>query len=145
MDERVKRLGTPEACEKFIKNALRLGHPELALEAQRRAIELRAESHNAKTIAEKEALEAIYAYEEILTEKNGRRTRATRTWQMIKRHGLIESMNRIVARRDDAMGYTLLKDKGMEDLSFEMVVLRYPDVFSKEAVYHAKERLCNLE
>ena len=144
MDERVEKLKTPEACEKFIKNALRLGHPELALESQRRAIELRAESHNAKSDAEKEALQAIYAYEHILTEKNGRTTPATRTWQMIHRRGIIESVNRVVARKDDAMGYILLKKKGMEDLSFEAVVLRYPDVFSKDAVSHATERIANI-
>lgn len=141
MDERVKNIKTPDGCEKFAKNAIRLGHPELALEAQRRAIELRAEKHSAQTDAEKEALKAIYAYEEILTEKNGRRTRATRTWQMIDRRGIIESVNRVVAREDDAMGYVLLKDKGMEDLSFEAVVLRFPQVFSEEAVVHAEERI----
>jgi len=143
MDERVERIETPEGCEKFAKNAIRLGHPELALEAQRRAIELRAEKHSAQTDAEKEALKAIYAYEEILTETNGRRTRATRTWQMINRHGIIESVNRVVARKDDAVGYVLLKKKGMEDLSFEAVVLRFPEIFSKEAVSHASERISN--
>lgn len=141
MDERVKKIKTPEACEKFIKNALRLGHPELALEAQRRAIELRAESHSAVTQAEKESLQAIYAYEQLLTEKNGRRTRATRTWQMIDRHGIIESVNRVVARKDDAQGYKLLKEKSMEDLSFEAVVIRHPQVFSEEAVEYSKRRI----
>ena len=141
MDERIKNIKTPDGCEKFSKNAIRLGHPELAIEAQRRAIELRAEGHSVQTDAEKEALKAIYAYEEILTEKNGRRTRANRTWQMINRRGIIEAVNRVVARKDDAIGYILLKKKGMEDLSFEAVVLRYPQIFSEKAVSHAEERI----
>src|SRR3972149_1347080 len=139
MDKRVERLATPEACERFIKNALRLGHPDLAQQAGRKAIELRAEAHDARTAAERESLQAIYAYEELLTEKNGKHTRATRTWQMLKRHGIIESVNRVVARQDDAVGYKTLKEKGLEDLSFEAVVLRYPDVFSPEAVEHARK------
>ena len=114
MDERIKKLKSPEACMKFAKNATRLGRPDLALEAQRKAIELRAGDHSAKSDAEREALKAIYAYEEILTEKNGRRTRATRTWQMIDRHGIIEAINRVVARKVDPMGYKLLQEKKLE-------------------------------
>jgi hypothetical protein len=144
MDDRVRKLKSPEDCEKFARNAIRLNHPELALEAQRRAIELRAAIHNAQTMAEKEALQAIYAYEHLLTEKNGRTTRATRTWQMIERHGIIESVNRVVARKDDSMGYRTLKEKGMGDFAFEAVVLRYPDIFSDEAVQHAKERISKV-
>ena len=60
---------------------------------------------------------------------------------MIDRHGIIEAINRVVARRDDAMGYIMLKERGMEDLSFEAVVLRHPDMFSQEAVQHAQARI----
>lgn len=141
MDERVKNLKSSEDCKRFAKNAIRLGRPDLALEAERRAIELKSEVHNAKTSAEKEALQAIYAYEYLLTLKNGKKSRATRTWQMLKRHGIIESVNRVVARRGDSMGYKTLKEKGMGDLAFEMVVLRYPDVFSEEAIHRSKERI----
>jgi len=144
MDIRIQKLQTPEACERFIKNALRLGRKDLALEAQRRSIELRAKGHDVKTIAELESLQAIYAYEEFLTEKNGRRTRATRTWQMINKHGIIESVNRVVARPEDAMGFKILKEKGMEDLTFEAVVLKYPTVFSADAVEHARNRISKL-
>jgi hypothetical protein len=141
MDERIQKLKTPEDCAKFAKNATRLGHPELALEAQRRSIELKAEKHNAQTNAEKEALQAVYAYELLLTEKNGRTTRANRTWQTIKKNGIIEAVNRIVTKNTVSMGYTLLKEKNMDDLLFEAVVLRYPEVFSQEAVRISKDRL----
>ncbi len=47
MDERVSRLSTPEACERFMKNAIRLQAPELADQALRRAVELRAAAFGA--------------------------------------------------------------------------------------------------
>jgi hypothetical protein len=79
MDERVKRIKTPEGCKRFAKNAVEHDRPDLALEAHRRAVELKAQEYGAETQAERECLQAIYAYEETLTRKNGRTTRASRT------------------------------------------------------------------
>jgi len=94
MDERVAKLKTPEECARFAKNALERNRRDLADEARKKAIELRAEAYGAKTQAERECLEAIYVYEEVLIAKNGRRTRASRTWQMIKRHGILGAVNK---------------------------------------------------
>lgn len=80
MDDRIRKIDTPEKCEIFAKNATQKGREDLATEALLRAVELRAEAHGANTQAEKEALQAIYAYEETLRVKNGKRTRANRTW-----------------------------------------------------------------
>ena len=91
--------------------------------------------------AETEALEAIYAYEEVLTKKNGRRTRATRTWQMIRRHGIIGAVERAVDRDTETAGYIALVEMGLEDFAFEAVVLRHPEVFSDSAVQRSRERL----
>jgi len=44
MDERVKRLKTPEECEGFIKN-VQLKHPDLAQQARRRKVELLASAY----------------------------------------------------------------------------------------------------
>jgi hypothetical protein len=68
--ERIAQLKTPESCETFARNAETKGRSDLALAARRRAVELRAASHSAETQAEKEALRAVYAYEEALA-KNG--------------------------------------------------------------------------
>jgi len=145
MDDRVKRLDTPEKCEIFARNAAKRDREDLALEAKQRAVELRAESYGAKSQAEKEALQAVYAYEEVLTKKNGRRTRATRTWQMIKRRGVIESVERAVNRPTETQGYTLLAEMGLQDYAFEAVILRHPEVFSEEAIETSRERLAAWE
>ncbi len=140
MDERVARLRTAAECEQFAKNvAERL--PDLAQAAKRKAVELRAESHGAITQAEREALQAVYAYERALEEKHGKAVRANRTWQMIKRHGIIKAVERAVDRPAETSGYKALLEMGMPDLAFEAVVCRHPDVFSQEAVSRAQERL----
>ena len=51
MDETVRRLKTPEECEQFIKN-VQEKYPALAVEARRRAVEMRAAAHGAQTAAE---------------------------------------------------------------------------------------------
>lgn len=141
MDERVQKLKTPEDCERFAKNATERGRPDLAQEAKKKAVELRAESYGAITNAERECLEAVYAYEEILTAKNGKRTKASRTWQMIKKHGILPAVERAVNRSQETAGYTALLEMGLEDFAFESVVVRYPHLFSTEAVARCQERI----
>src|SRR5262245_49581033 len=99
MHPRVARLRTPEECEIFAKHALERGNRERADEARQRAIQLRAEAHGATTAVEQECLEAVYAYEEVLSAERGKRTRAGRTWPMIKQHGILPAVERIVLKR----------------------------------------------
>jgi hypothetical protein len=143
-DDPIAKLKTPEDCEQFAINVEERGKPELALAARRKAIELRAAKHGASTAAEREALEAVYAYERVLFRKHGRNTRASRTWRMIERRGIIPAVEHVVTRRDESTGYTALVEMGMQDKAFEAVVLRYPQVFSAEAVRRSKERLAKL-
>jgi hypothetical protein len=140
MDERVARLKTPEDCEQFAIN-VQTKLPDLAQAARRRAVELRAAAHGAESAAEQEALAAVYAYERVQSARSGRKFRASRTWQMIDRHGIIEAVQRAVNRPADPVGYKALAEMGMLDLAFESVVLRHPDTFTPEAVARSAERL----
>jgi hypothetical protein len=144
MDETVRCLTTPEECEQYIKN-VQERYPAKAIEARRKLVELRATSHGAQNAAERESLRAVYAYEEALSAKNGRKTRASRTWQMIKRHGIIGAVERAVNRKDATVGYTTLIEMGMQDFAFEAVILRHPDSFSTVTVERAKARMDELE
>ena len=94
MDYRVERLRTPAECESFAQNATARNHPDLALEARRKAIHLRASTHEPGSPLEAEGFAAVYAYELLLTRRNGKKTRATGTWQAIKRYGIIEAVQR---------------------------------------------------
>lgn len=141
MNEIVAKLKTPEECFVFEKNVLDRGRPDLALAARKRAVELRAIQHGAATDVERECLEAIFAYEQVLSEKNGKKTRASRTWPMIERHGVIGAAERAVDRKDDTAGYTALVNMGLQDYAFEAVILRHPQFFSAKAVIRSKERI----
>lgn len=133
MHELVMRIKEPELCYVFGANAIRRGHPELALQAQRRAVDLRAESHEPDSEAERAALRAIYAYEEALSHAKGKRTRATGTWQMVKRYGLFEAIQRRLDGRKSEDMSDSLKALGMADYSFETVRDAYPEAFEQLA------------
>lgn len=141
MDKRIAKLKTPEQCAIFARNATDRNRPDLAEQARKRAVQLSADSLGAESEAEKEALQAVFAYEEVLTKKKGKRTRASRTWQMINRHGIIKAVERAVNRNAETQGYTALVEMGLEEFAFEAVILRHPSEFSKEAVLRSRARL----
>jgi hypothetical protein len=141
MDPRVAKLKTPQDCETFAKNARERGGPQLAEQARQRAVQLRAEAHGASTDVERECLEAVYAYEEILSAQKGRRQPASRTSQMIHRHGILPAVERVVTKREESLGYTALAEMGLQRFAFEAVILRHPECFSAEAVAQSRERL----
>jgi len=60
---------------------------------------------------------------------------------MIKRHGIIPAVERVVTKRDASAGFTSLAQMGLMDFAFEAVILRHPDNFSKEAVTISEQRL----
>ena len=141
MDLRVLKLKTPAECESFAINAKAKGAPELAVQARKRAVELRAETHGAKTEVERDCLQAVYAYEEVLSAQRGRRQPASRTWQMIQRHGIIPAVERVVTKRDVSTGFTALAGMGLMEFAFEAVILRHPESFSVEAKELSAQRM----
>ncbi len=67
------RAETPETCETFARNAIRLKKYDPAAQTLQHAIKLHVQSHGAVTQAEKECIEAIYAYEAVLRKRHGKR------------------------------------------------------------------------
>jgi hypothetical protein len=145
MDPRVEKLKTPAECETFIANARARDRDDLALEARHRSIQLRAAGHETNSEVERQCLEAICAYEEALSVRKTRRVSATQTWQLVKRHGVLGAVDRVVSRPDDTTGYEALVEMGLKELSFEAVVVRYPDEFSFEAVERSRARISKGE
>ena len=119
-------------------------NPDRNKASRRARVQIRATSHQPKNDAEREGYEAIYAYEEALSNQKGRNTRAGRTWPMVEEHGIMGAIERIVTRRVETEGYRVLVEMGMEDMAFEAVVLRHPDSFSAAAVAASRERLERL-
>lgn len=136
----VGHLKTPEDCEQVALN-VEAKQPLFAIAARRKAIEIKAATHKATTEAEVQSFQAVYAHERVLTQERGRKTRATRQWQMITKLGVIVAMENFVKNPTASAGYEALVKLGMQDMSFEAVVLRHPDVFSQEAAARAKQSL----
>lgn len=111
---------------------------------RRQMVQRRARGRAPANEAEREAYEAVYAYEEARSKQKGKTVRASRTWPMVDEYGIISTVERIVTRPDDAAGYRVLVEMGLEDMAFEAVVLRHPDAFSQEAVEQSRLRLQRL-
>ncbi len=133
MHELVQRIREPELCYVFARNAQRQGHPDLAVQAYRRAVDLRAESYATENELELAAVKAIFAYEEAMSQIRGKRTRATGTWQMVKREGLLPTLRKRVASNSQEDVLPALKALGMEDYSFHAVCQQYPEITEQAA------------
>ena len=104
-------------------------------------MQLRAEQRGFTSDLERAALEATYAYEEVLREKNGKKTRAGRTWQMFERHGVVVALERMVDRDQSTAAYDLLVDLGLQEFTAEAIILRFDNQFPPETVERSKKRL----
>jgi hypothetical protein len=133
MHELVQRINKPELCYVFAKNAINRGHPELAIQAYRRAVDLRTEEHGSETAIVLAALRSIYAYEEALSYAKGKRTRATGTWQLVNKHGVIPALSKRLSTRGVDEVKPVLKELGMEDYSFDAVREAFPQEFEQMA------------
>lgn len=140
MKELIQKLETVEDCRKFVEV-----FTQLANLARQRALELQAKSHGAYDAVEMELYQVIYAYEEVLSKKNGKKTRANRTWQMVKKHGIVETAARAVNRKMEPQGYQYLVEMGLGNNTFEAVIVKHPNVFSQDVVAHATDRLTRLQ
>ena len=133
MHDLVKRINDPQLCYVFAKNAINRGHPELALQAYRRAVDLRTQEHETHCEAEEASVRAIYAYEEALSYAKGKRTRATGTWQLVNRKGIFSALAQRIESRNSPDVMPVLKELGMEDYSFAATIEAYPHAFTAVA------------
>ncbi len=135
---KIAKLDDPEALRSLMVNARRLEREDIYWLAFRQLCSL--EGMHFEDAMERDFYDVLNAYEELLTEKNGRTTRASRTRQKLKKKGVQQCLV------DWAMGpptdeFTLLREKGMAELTAEYLVVKYEDRFPPEAVEAARERL----
>ena len=147
--ETLEKLDTFEACDSMVINATERNYLEGAILARKRALEIRV---NIEGILrgkisglDRECLAAVFAYEEAMSNPGNRRYRATRTWQMIGRIGIVPAFERLVSNPVERPGYTSLCNLGLAEYAFEAVVLRHPNEFSPAAVQLSRERLGKSE
>jgi len=80
-------------------------------------------------------------YETLLTKKNGRRTRASRTWGKLKRKGIIGCLEDWALSSKPTDAFYVLIENGEPELTAEAIVVRYADRFPVAAVAAAKQKL----
>ena len=141
MEDRIARLRTSQDARNLARNARRLGHLELEAEALKRANELRAIEDGYTSPAQQAIAVALYTYEEQQSRSKGRTFRANRTRQMLGKHGALAAAERMVLQRQPSTGFEVLEDAGLQELSFEAIVDRFPEEFSAAAVEAARARL----
>jgi hypothetical protein len=89
--------------------------------------------------------EAVRVYEEFLRHKHGgKRVRAARTNEMIRRWGEKEAVRRTVANLDMSNGLDLLARHGRLDCAYEQIILDFPAEFEPELIAKAKANLARL-
>ncbi len=121
MHELVLRIKKPELCYVFADNATRRGHEDLAKQAYRRAVDLRAAEHPDVNEDERLALKAFYAYEEALSWGQRKRKRATGTWQMVSRIGILPTLEKRAEGKQADEARDTLRELQMDDYSFGAV------------------------
>lgn len=141
MDDRIAKLKSSKAARILAKNARERGHLDLEAEALQRARELQAMEEGYTTPAQEAIATALYAYEEHQTTVKGKTFRANRTRQMFAKHGLINAAEQTVMNPKKSIGYGVLEEAGLQELSFEAIVVRFSEEFSPLAVEFARARL----
>ncbi len=129
----------PKALRNLMVNAKKLNRDDVWREAFLRLCALEGEDHSDPL--HRDFYATLAAYEELLTEKNGRTTRANRTRQKLKNKGVIQCLEDWAIAPGGTDGFNLLIGFGMIELTGEYLVTKYPDRFSQEAVRAASARI----
>ncbi len=88
---------------------------------------------------------STFVYEELLAERSGKKTLATRVRQKVKRVGVSKTIENLATTKVENGGLGILIERGMPELTAEAVVVRHPDRFSQGVVEAARLRLAAAE
>ncbi|HEY8097732.1 MAG TPA: hypothetical protein VIE65_16820, partial [Methylobacter sp.] len=142
MDQRIARLKTSNEAQQVAENARLKGFTDLQAQALEHAKALRAREEGFTTPAELAIADALYTYEEEqnrLLEKTN--YRANRLRGMLKRHGPLQTAERMALDPKRSTGFKVLEGAGKREVTFESIIVQFPDEFSKEALVAARARL----
>jgi len=138
----VAKLLTVEQAENLMANARRMGREDVYQLAFARKCELEGARHDdPEDPLVKEFWMMIAAYEQLLSDKNGRRTAAARTRQKIAKDGVVGTMQSWARKRGPTMGFEHLTAAGQWKLTGEALVIKYADRFDAADVAAARQRL----
>ncbi len=136
------KLTTPEGCRTVMQRARDRNLPDVYNAAFKRFCELVGTANDDPSDPlVSDFYKTLAAYEQLLTEKNGRTTLASRTRQKIDNKGIHESLIEWTWGKIETNGFKLLVEKGLSEYTGEYLVVRYADRFPDDIVTLAKRRL----
>jgi hypothetical protein len=133
------KISEPSELRQVMKNAKRQKRDDVYWVAFNQLCKL--EGKNQEDPLHSDFYEILAAYEALLTEKNGRTTKATRTRQKLARHNIEKCLEDWAISDTPTQGFLLLVDKGLYKLTAEFLVIKYKDRFSHNIVEAAHHRL----
>lgn len=131
----------PAALRTLMVNAKRLGRTDVWRDAFRRLCALEAEGQTEPLLHDFH--ETLAAYEQLLSEKNGRTTRAGRTRLKLKSRGAVQCLADWTMSKDAPEEFVLLVAAGLPEMTGEQLVVRYADQFEAGVVTAATARLAS--
>ena len=135
---KIKQLKDKQQLLNLISNSKRLGREDIKNNALKRLCEL--EGVNVNEPLERDFFQVLAAYEYMLTEKNGRTTKATRVRQKLKNKGLKQCLVDWTLG-PNTQGFEQLIEQGLSELTAEYLVVKYSNEFSKDIVMAAEQKL----
>lgn len=142
MSKPISSYTDPEHLRTLMQNAKRMGREDIWRQAFDQLCSL--EGADKEDPLERAFYSTLAAYEQLLTQKNGRATRASRTRLKLKGKGVIACLEDWAKSKEPPESFELLVANGMVEMTGEQLVLTYPDRFSPEAVAGATARLATL-
>lgn len=132
----------PEHLRTLMQNAKRMGREDIWREAFDQLCSLEGATQTEPL--DRAFYSTLAAYEQLLTQKNRRATRASRTRLKLKGKGVIACLEDWAKSKEPPESFELLVANGMVEMTGEQLVLTYPDKFTPEAVAGATARLATL-
>nr|WP_175799607.1 hypothetical protein [Burkholderia anthina] len=136
---RISYLRTRDDCAQFVRN---VGdrHPHLVVAARQRSVEVQVNAMNLDSALRRDIWSVVYAQEEVIFVRNGRRLRANRTLRCITNRGELDGVAYIVTQ-SGGESFENLHSLGLGNYTFEAVVLRHPEHFASDVVEEARRKL----
>ena len=135
---KIAQMSDKEALRNLMQNARRLDRDDIYWQAFRRLCSLEGMIYDDPL--ERDFYDVLNAYEELLTLKHGRTTKASRTRQKLANKG-VEQCLIDWALGAPTDGFKLLIEKGLPELTAEYLVVKYEKRFPRRAVEAARRRL----
>lgn len=138
----VSKLKTPEECRIVMERAKERSLDNVyALVFKRYCALVGSQYDDPSDPLIRDFYETLAAYEQLLTEKNGFKTTASRTRQKIANKGVHRSLVEWARGKVETNGFNLLVEKGLPEYTGEYLVAKYADRFPDDVIELARKRL----